>query len=290
MDWQIRIALLVTGIFVIGFIVYDFNRRKKAQAEKERLIDQMRRSAEHVDAAGFDFTGVGSARPVSADDVDTESLETAVVQADESSEPAMSETSKSSVVVSQSVPKKISQNDSNSRAEDSDAKIVKPQQKASPTEQLTLDDNPPQQAPEMVISLILQAEEGKTYHGKDFMPLVLSQGLRHGEMGIFHRHMGSGGKPGAVMYSVANAIKPGTFELANIERFETPAFAFFMTLPGPTEPVAALEGMVKTIKLFQAELGGQILDDSKSVYTEQRYQHQLDTVKEYVTKAGIYNR
>jgi len=274
MDWQIRIALLITGIFVIGFIVYDYNRRKKAQADKQRLIDQVRRSAEQVDSAGFDFTGVGSARPVSeASEQEPEQRpEQQIAQ-------AQNEPQETARELEGAVPVKAENQQSVSSSNSS---------KTSPTEQLTLDEAQPSQAPELVISLILQAEEGSSYKGRDFMPLVLSQGLRHGEMGIFHRHTGTGGKPGPVMYSVANAIKPGTFDLTNIEVFETPAFAFFMIIPGPGEPVAAFEGMVKTIKLFQSELGGQILDDSKSVYTEQRYQHQLDTIREYMTKAGLH--
>lgn len=246
MDWQLRIALAIVGLMVIGYIVYDFKRRKKAQADKKRLIEQMHESANQVDAKGFDFTGVGSVRPAG------------VSKSDDS-------TQQSEVEV-----------------------------KSAPEEQLDLEgvgENEASQSkfeqPELVISLILKADEDDVYQGKDFMPLLLSQGLRHGDLGIFHRHSGASGKPGPVMYSVANAIKPGTFELNNIERFETPAFAFFVSLPGPTEPVAAFEGMVKTIRLLKTELGGQILDDTKSVYTEQTYQHQLDTIREYVTKSSL---
>ena len=119
------------------------------------------------------------------------------------------------------------------------------------------------------------------------MPLFLSQGLRHGEMGIFHRYALKGGKPAHLLYSLANAVKPGTFDIANIEKFSTPAFAFFMTLPGPQDPVAAYEGMVKTIRMLKQELGGQILDESKSVYTEQTHQHQVEQIKAYVTKKSL---
>ena len=65
MDWQIRMALIIAGIGVISFIFYDYNRRKKNQGQKQRLIDQMRSSADQVDRAGFDMTGVGSARKAS---------------------------------------------------------------------------------------------------------------------------------------------------------------------------------------------------------------------------------
>jgi cell division protein ZipA len=266
MDWQLRIALIVIGALVIGFIVFDYNRRKKAQAEKQRLIEQMHSAAKQSDGSGFDNTGVGNVRRVKV-------------------EPQMTadDPQTSSPVKADKAPASVVKREATSR-----------QAKPSPNKQMkfaALKDSQaedmPAQAPEMVISLILKAAEGKSYKGSDFMPLLLSQGLRHGEMGIFHRHAGGSGKPGPIMYSVANAIKPGTFDLKNIQSFETPAFAFFISLPGPVEAVAAFEGMVKTIRMLKDELGGQILDESKSVYTEQTYQHQLDQLREYLTKASV---
>lgn len=288
MDWQLRIALIVIGLLVIGFIIFDFNRRKKAQAEKQRLIDQMHAVASQVDSTGFDITGVGNVRKVS--------------------EPVISEADINLPSEQQAPADNVIEKNINQPTTDSHNPVANPPQKdappgtatkpkKAPTEQMSLNAeldnadldqaNKPVVEPEMVISLILKAEEGESFKGKDFMPLLLSQGLRHGDMGIFHRHSGAAGKPGPVMYSVANAIKPGTFNLTNIELFETPAFAFFMTIPGPSDAIAAFEGMVKTIKMLKQELGGQILDDSKSVYTEQTYQHQHESLRNYLTKASL---
>lgn len=263
MDWQLRIALIIVGLGIIGFIVFDFNRRKKINKDKQRLINQMHHSADQVDSAGFDINGVGSVRKVADDPLISEENDSSQIALERELE-ATQQTQKSDVVA-EPVPESIAT------------------EKASPTgNQMSLDGFA---EPEMVCSLILKAKEGEAFKGKDFMPLLLSQGLRHGEMGIFHRHSGASGKPGPVMYSVANAVKPGIFELTNIEVFETPAFAFFMMLPGPKDPVVAYEGMVKTMKMLKQELGGQILDESKSVYTEQTHQHQLDKIREYVIRA-----
>ena len=45
--------------------------------------------------------------------------------------------------------------------------------------------------------------------------------------------------------------------------------------------------MVKTVKLLKQELGGQILDETKSVFTEQTYHHHKDVLQEYLTKSSI---
>ncbi|MCW9015693.1 MAG: hypothetical protein OQJ89_01880, partial [Kangiellaceae bacterium] len=72
MDWQLRIALIIVGLGIIGFIVYDFNRRKKVNKDKQRLISQMRQSADQIDSAGFDINGVGNVRKVGDDPVISE--------------------------------------------------------------------------------------------------------------------------------------------------------------------------------------------------------------------------
>jgi len=58
-------------------------------------------------------------------------------------------------------------------------------------------------------------------------------------------------------------------------------------VPGPKDPMIAYEGMVKTIKLLKQELDGQILDETKSVFTEQTYHHQKDVLQDYLTKKSI---
>jgi len=289
MDWQIRIALIIVGIGIISFIIFDYNRRKKSQIQKQRLIDQMRESAGQVDGMGFDITGVGSARKTSEQSanpvVSSETKNSSLVEEEISvsdptySNPQLSESSK----IETPLPDELLKTD--------EPLPTKARSKTSPTEQLGFDDLTESDHennntdPDLVFSLVLKANEDAAFKGNDFMPIFLSQGLRHGDMGIFHRHQGV--KSSSVLYSVANAINPGTFDIQNIENFETPAFAFFMTVPGPTDPMMAFEGMVKTIKLLKQELGGQILDQSKSVFTEQTYQHQRDLLQNYLTKASI---
>ncbi|WP_196138227.1 cell division protein ZipA [Aliikangiella sp. G2MR2-5] len=269
MDWQIRIALIVLGLGLIGYIVYDYKRRQKSNQEKEFLIKKMRDSAEQVDSAGFDYTGVGNVRKVVKEPTFSEI----------DSEPNLASRPDHEDISSEEVNQTESTIEIMGEIETHDKVSIT--EKAMPSEQLSFDEL---SEPDMVCSLILRAKEGEAFKGGEFLPLLLSQGLRHGDMGIFHRHATHNGKAGPVIYSVANAVKPGTFDLKNIERFETPAFAFFMTLPGPKEPVSAYEGMVKTIRMIQSELGGQILDESKSVYTEQTHQHQLELIRSYLTK------
>nr|GFD19356.1 hypothetical protein [Tanacetum cinerariifolium] len=72
---------------------------------------------------------------------------------------------------------------------------------------------------------------------------ILESGLRFGEMDIFHRHESMAGN-GEVLFSMANAVKPGVFDLDDIDHFSTRAVSFFLGLPGPRHPKQAFDVMV----------------------------------------------
>ncbi len=279
MDWQIRIALVVIGLVLVGYIFYDFSKKKKRQKENQKLKHQFGNINHQVDSTGFDLNGVGTARPVSdelADDINKamptrgQPIESylAEVQEARQQESILPQVKKKLILEPQAQNKDLFQPD---RKEDkqSESQIKEGELKIEP---------------ELVFSLILQASDGQTFKGKDFLPIFLSQGLRHGDMGIFHRHKNAGANPGPVLFSLANAIAPGTFGINNLETFETPAFALFMTLPGPDDAQVAYDAMVKTIRLLKSELGGEILDEHKAMYSEQIHNHRLDAIQEYVRR------
>jgi len=51
--------------------------------------------------------------------------------------------------------------------------------------------------------------------GADLLPVLRKQGLHLGEMSIFHRHADVDGN-GQVMFSMANMVKPGTFNVREV--------------------------------------------------------------------------
>lgn len=282
MDWQIRVALLVAGLALVGYIFFDYNKKKKIQQENNKLKRQFTNIEDQVDSAGFDMTGVGAARPANDDSEDLSVANTPV----------------SGISLANYLEK-------NEASQQADANLDTDQQNEVKTIEEALETSHPNPGlvssnpdifdgstpevelnaePELVFTLILQATNGQKYRGSYFLPILLSQGLRHGEMGIFHRYQNTGGKPRQILFSLANAITPGTFTINNLESFETPAFALFMTLPGPPDAQIAYDAMVKTVQLLKTELGGDILDETRSHYTEQVHNHRLDSIQEYIRK------
>jgi cell division protein ZipA len=102
-------------------------------------------------------------------------------------------------------------------------------------------------------------------------------------MDIFHRHKHTSGE-GPVQFSLANALKPGTFNLDDMNSFQTRAVTLFLILPGPEEPVKAYDLLLDTAQHLATELDGQLLDDSKSVLTQQTIQHFKEQIVAYEHK------
>jgi cell division protein ZipA len=139
----------------------------------------------------------------------------------------------------------------------------------------------------LVINVIARDEIG--FKGPALLQNILESGLRFGEMDIFHRHESMAGN-GEVLFSMANALKPGTFDLDDIEGFSTRAVSFFLGLPGPRHPKQAFDVMVAAARKLAHELNGELKDDQRSVMTAQTIEHYRQRIVEYERRQLTHKR
>lgn len=130
----------------------------------------------------------------------------------------------------------------------------------------------PAQSDEQEVVVINIVAKDQPFKGPDLLHILLACDLRFGEMNIFHRHEQSNGK-GSVQFSMANSVEPGFFDLDTIDDFTTPGVCFFMSVPGPEEPIKAFECMIETAQCLVSNLNGEMLDESRSVMTSQTLEH-----------------
>ena len=130
----------------------------------------------------------------------------------------------------------------------------------------------PAQSDEQEVIVINIVAKDQPFKGPDLLHILLACDLRFGEMNIFHRHEQSNGK-GSVQFSMANSVEPGFFDLDTIDDFTTPGVCFFMSVPGPEEPIKAFECMIETAQCLVSNLNGEMLDESRSVMTSQTLEH-----------------
>jgi cell division protein ZipA len=139
----------------------------------------------------------------------------------------------------------------------------------------------PEYSEVLVINVL--ARPGTELAGDDLLPVLMSNGLKFGEMSIFHRHTDKigGRKNGPVMFSVANALNPGTFDLNRISEFSTLGVCFFMTLPNVVNNMMAFEQMLATARKVQVALDAELKDDNRSVMTAQTVEHYRQRIRDF---------
>ena len=125
----------------------------------------------------------------------------------------------------------------------------------------TLDSNTTKNPTNEQLAFYLVAEKKQPYGGYEFLQTVLSLQLRHGEMDIFHRYSENHPeKP--VLFSMASAEAPGTFDINHMGGFSSRGLCFLMDV-NQHNNADAFECLIRTIDQLAAELGGTVCDSNK---------------------------
>ncbi|MGN6788344.1 MAG: cell division protein ZipA [Rhodanobacteraceae bacterium] len=120
-----------------------------------------------------------------------------------------------------------------------------------------------------IVSLFVVARSGEVFRGSDIVVAAEKAGLRFGAMNIFHRLVD--GRPDAgPIFSMANMMKPGYFDMARIGELDTPGITFFITLPGPLPALDAWEAMLPAAQRIAELLDGELLDEDHNALGRQR--------------------
>ncbi len=130
------------------------------------------------------------------------------------------------------------------------------------------------------LAVYVLAKNDAGFNGADLLQILLACDLRFGKRNIFHRHEYKNGT-GPVQFSMANISEPGTFDLNTIESFQTPGICFFISLPGPEDPLKAFDYMVETAKCVARNLDGELKDEARSAMTGQTLEHYRARVQEF---------
>ncbi len=117
------------------------------------------------------------------------------------------------------------------------------------------------------------------FRGEDIMHILLACDLRFGDMNFFHRHEQAAGR-GPIQFSVANMMQPGVFDIDRMSELKTQGLLFFVTLPGPEDMMKAFDYMLETAQTVARNLGGSVLDETRSAVTPQTLEHSRQQIRE----------
>lgn len=131
---------------------------------------------------------------------------------------------------------------------------------------------------ELIITLLVCARDGRSISGSDLAVAAEKAGLEFGDRGIFHRMPAGGGHAGPV-FSMANMLKPGSFDMARIEHMETPGVTLFMALPGPLPALDAWDTLLPTAQRLAELLDANLLDEKRGALGRQGIAHIRDQLR-----------
>jgi cell division protein ZipA len=129
-----------------------------------------------------------------------------------------------------------------------------------------------QEDPPEILVIHLMAAKGEVCSGQLLLDTVVSLGLRYGNMKIFHRHTSEDGS-GPVLFSMANLLNPGTFDLTTIAQQEMVGVTLFMAPSDLDKPSEVFDLMLDVAEQMAAKLQLNIMDETRSSMTKQTIDH-----------------
>lgn len=141
----------------------------------------------------------------------------------------------------------------------------------------------PSGAIEHIVTLYISARDGATISGSHLVVAAEKAGLEFGDRGIFHR-MVTGRHEAGPVFSMANMIKPGNFDMARIETLDTPGLTLFMALPGPLPALDAWEAMLPTAQRLAELLDANLQDEKHGALGRQGIAHIRDQLRAWDRK------
>jgi cell division protein ZipA len=117
-----------------------------------------------------------------------------------------------------------------------------------------------------IVALRVTAPLPTRFSGVQLLEALEAEGMEFGRFDIFHK-LDEQGRP---LFSLANLLEPGTFDMGTIREGAFPGIAVFAVVPGPLPAVQLFDRMLAVARSLAARLGGSLQDERGAWLSAQR--------------------
>lgn len=290
---ELRWILLAIAVIVI-VVIYLFSRsrnRDQSVTQVDSVEDVPSFSANAEDDAWVD--GVGPVRVVSQDsEADFELPETPVEQTPVDDIVGSSEMTQADSLPEDETPAKNITLDESRASQTQNSQPFAPQP-LDPQEDEFIDEEVPVQQTDtqdaaiddVIAVYVLAADEEPLIKGEKIYSACHALKLEYGEMKIFHRQSEDGEKK--ILFSMANIMEPGWFDVDEMHHLETRGVSFFMQVNLVDEPSRVLDDMLICAHGMSTMLGAKLCNPHRELLDEAYTNSMREKVKKLAQlKAG----
>lgn len=135
----------------------------------------------------------------------------------------------------------------------------------------------------LVLNVIVN---GRQLRGAPILKAVTASGLTYGKMGIFHYYSpSSGGRQ--PLFSLANMVEPGSFNLATMDEISTPGLTLFANVSNPDEGVSTFNAMLDTARKLADALHATVCDERRSTLSRQGIEHIHGRIQDFQRRSRL---
>jgi len=138
--------------------------------------------------------------------------------------------------------------------------------------------------PHRVVVLNVMANEDQVFSGPAVRRAVESTGFEYGDWQIFHYYSPARGDT-PPLFSLANMVKPGSFDLEHMDDMNTAGLSLLMVPAGDEEDIVTFDTMLAKTRRLAEALGGEVRDARRSVLTRQAIGQIREQLNEWRCKA-----
>lgn len=148
-------------------------------------------------------------------------------------------------------------------------------------QQLPLDDL-------IIVGVVARDRSG--FSGATLLDLFLERGLRYGHYNLFHYYTGEQTEDDS-LFSVANILNPGSFDLNQMNNLQTPGITMFLSMGALRgNAMEVFDLMLDTARAIATRLNGELRDDQRSVLTNQMIEHNRQRIRQFEMQTRLRAR